>query len=186
MSKISHRRALLLAAIVPALLVAGCSAGNNTQAMKGAANAPTDMDSMSPEESGMESPETTETGEATPTETGAGGEAQTAVQGFFTALKSGNLDQVVNSFSDDAMVAVNGQATAEGGTAIRTLFQKQLQGNGMGQATHKIEESRPLGDEDASVFATSKQGNDNFRELFVLMKDGGAWKISQFMSNKGA
>ncbi|GAA2216168.1 hypothetical protein GCM10009850_116370 [Nonomuraea monospora] len=186
MSKISQRRALLLAAIVPALLVAGCSAGNNTQAMKGAASpgTPTDMDSMSPEETDT-SPDATDT--ASPTDTaGGGGQAQSTVQGFFSALKSGNVDQVVSSFSDDAVAAVNGQATAEGSQAIRTLFQKQLQGNGMKQATHTIDESRTAGDADAIVRSTSKQGSDNYRELFVLTKDGEDWKISQFMNNKAS
>jgi ketosteroid isomerase-like protein len=185
MSKISQRRALLLAAIVPALLVAGCSAGNNTQAMKGAASpgTPTDMESMSPGETDT-SPDATD--EASPTDTAGGGQAQSAVQGFFSALKAGNVDQVVNSFSDDAVAAVNGQPTAEGSEAIRTLFQKQLQGNGMKQATHTIDESRTAGDTDAIVRSTSKQGSDNYRELFVLTKDGEEWKISQFMNNKAS
>nr|SBO99313.1 hypothetical protein BN4615_P8829 [Nonomuraea gerenzanensis] len=138
---------------------------------------------MSPEES----PEATDTAEASPTDTaGGGGQAQSAVQGFFNAVKSGNVDQVVNSFSDDAVAAVNGQATAEGSQAIRTLFEKQLQGNGMKQATHTIDESRTAGDADAIVRSTSKQGNDNYRELFVLTKDGDEWKISQFMNNKAS
>ncbi|MFC5822788.1 YybH family protein [Nonomuraea insulae] len=177
MSKISQRRALLLAAIVPALLIAGCSANN--QAMKGAASpgGPTDMDSMSPEQSD------TSTGEASPT--GAGGQAESAVQAFFNALKSGNVDQVAESFSNEAVAAVNGQPTAEGSDAIKGLFQKQLAGaNGWKQATHTIEESRTAGSDDAIVRSTSKMGNDNFRELFLLTRDGGEWKISQFMNNK--
>jgi ketosteroid isomerase-like protein len=180
MSKISQRRALLLAAIVPALLVAGCSAASNTQAMKGAASPdPGDMDSMSPGDSPSE--------EGSATDTGGGGQAQSAVEGFFNALKSGNVDQVVSSFSDDAVALVNGQATAEGSQAIRSLFQKQLQGgNGMAQATHNIDETRNAGDQDAIVRATSKQGNKNLRELFVLTRDGSEWKISQFMNNQGS
>ncbi|MEV4563888.1 nuclear transport factor 2 family protein [Nonomuraea sp. NPDC049419] len=173
MSKISQRRALLLAAIVPALLVAGCS--GNTQAMKGAAS-PTDMDSMAPDTSPDDSPE------ASP----GGGQAETAVQGFFDALKSGDVDQVTDTFADDAVVLLAGQPTAEGGEAIKSLFQKQLQGgNGMKQATHTIDETRTAGPDDAIVRATSKQGNDNMRELFVLTKEGEEWKISQFMNNKG-
>ncbi|WP_084772052.1 YybH family protein [Nonomuraea candida] len=184
MSKISQCRALLLAAIVPALLVAGCSSGNNTQAMKGAASpgTPTDMDSMSP---GDTDSSPTDTG--SPTDTAGGGEAQAAVQGFFDALKSGNVDQVVNSFSDDAVAAVNGQPTAEGAQAIRALFQKQLQGaNGMKQAEHTVEETRNAGSDDAIVRATSKQGDNNLRELFVLTREGEDWKISQFMNNRAS
>ncbi|MFC7583226.1 YybH family protein [Nonomuraea antimicrobica] len=122
-----------------------------------------------------------ETSEASPT----GGAAEAAVQGFFKAVKSGNADQVASSFADDGVAAVNGQPTAEGTQAIRTLFQKQLQGgNGMKSATYTIDESRPIGTEDAVVRSTSKQGDNNFRELFLLTKDGGSWKISQFMNNR--
>ncbi|TMR16749.1 nuclear transport factor 2 family protein [Nonomuraea turkmeniaca] len=189
MSKISQRRALLMAAIIPAMLVAGCAAGGSgTQAMKGAAASPTDMptdmptdDMMSPEETDTASPTGTDT--ASPTDTAGGADQpRSAVQGFFDALKSGNVDQVVGAFADDAVVAVDGEATAKGTQAIRTLFQGQL--DEMKQATHTIEEDRTLGSEDAVVRATSKQGGDNLRELFLLSQDGGEWKISQFMNNQ--
>ncbi|HEX4815185.1 MAG TPA: nuclear transport factor 2 family protein [Nonomuraea sp.] len=175
MSKISHRRALLLAMIVPAMLVTGCAAGGgNSQAMKGAASPATPTEDMgSPEETGtgMESPE-------------AGG-ARAAVQSYFDALKSGNVDKVVGSFADDAVVEINGAATAQGTDAIRNLYQKQLQGaNGLKSATHSIQEERELG-EASLVRATSKQGNNTFRDLFVLTQDGGEWKISNFMNNRG-
>ncbi|MEU8357466.1 nuclear transport factor 2 family protein [Nonomuraea sp. NPDC048882] len=173
MTKISQHRALLLAAVVPALLIAGCSA--NTQAMKGAASpgTPTDMDSMSP-------------GTASPSDTAGGSQAESAVQGYFNALKSGNLDQVVSSFADDAVVAVDGQATAEGSQAIRALFQKLQGSQDMKQATHTIDQSRTAGDQDAFVRSTSKQGDDDYRELFLLSKDGEEWKISQFMNNQAS
>ncbi|MFG1699085.1 YybH family protein [Nonomuraea sp. NPDC049309] len=177
MSKIFQRRALLLAAIVPALMVAGCSA--NTQAMKGAAS-PTEMESPGADTSPEESPE------SSPGDTSGGGQAETAVQGFFDALKSGDVDQVTDTFADDAVVLLAGQPTAEGSEAIKSLFEKQLQGgNGMKEATHTIDETRTAGADDAIVRATSKQGNDNMRELFVLTREGEEWKISQFMNNKG-
>ncbi|MFC4006725.1 YybH family protein [Nonomuraea purpurea] len=175
MSKISQCRALLLVAIVPAVLVAGCS-GSTTQAMKGAASpaTPTDTGSMSPGETGMESP----------TSTGGAGQAQTAVQNFFNAMKSGNVDQIVGSFSNDAVVAWAGQPTAEGTAAIRKLFQDKAKS--MAQATNTIDESKELGTEDAVVRATSKTADKNFRELFLLSQAGGDWKISQFMNNQSS
>jgi ketosteroid isomerase-like protein len=197
MSKISQRRALLLAAIVPVILVGGCSAGGgNTQAMKGAASpgTPTDTGSMLPEETDTGSASPTDTGmdSASPSATdtggggGAGGQARAVVQGYFSALKSGNVDQVVSAFADDAVVAVDGEATAEGTQAIRTLFQGQLQGsNDQAQATHTIDEARTAGSEDAIVRSTSKQGDETRRELFILSKDG-EWKISQFMNNQAS
>ncbi|MFC4112215.1 YybH family protein [Nonomuraea zeae] len=195
MSKISQRRALLLAAIVPVVLVAGCSsAGNDTQAMKGAASpaTPTDTGSMMPEETGTGTAAPTDMESASPTATdtgaagGAGGQARAVVESYFSALKSGNVDQVVGAFADDAVVALDGEATAEGTQAIRTLFQQQLKGaNEQAQATHTIDEARTAGSEDAIVSSTSKQGDETYRELFVLSKDG-EWKISQFMNNQAS
>ncbi|MCK2217656.1 nuclear transport factor 2 family protein [Actinomadura sp. ATCC 31491] len=191
MSKISHRRALLLAAVVPVLLVAGCAAGNDTQAMKGAASPSSPADMMSPDETGtdMESPTATDTdmGTSSPTGTAGNGQARSAVQGYFDALKSGNVNQVVGAFSDDAVVAMDGEATATGANAIRTLFQDQLKGSkDLSQATHTIEESRDLGGQYSVVRSRSKQGNSTYRELFLLAQEAGQWKITQFMNNKAS
>ncbi|TDD39376.1 nuclear transport factor 2 family protein [Nonomuraea terrae] len=171
MSKNSQRRALLLAAIVPALLVAGCSAGT-TQAMQGVASPvpPTEMESpgMSPDMS--------------PTDQAPATDPRTAVQNYFSALKSGNVDQVVDSFADDAVVAWDGEPTAEGTQAIRRLYQQQAEGQK--EATHTIDEARTAGNENGVVRATSKQDNETHRELFVLTQDGGEWKISELMTNQ--
>ncbi|MEO3868931.1 nuclear transport factor 2 family protein [Nonomuraea sp. B12E4] len=186
MSKIFQRKALLLAAIVPAILVAGCATGNQ-QAMKGSASqaSPTGEGTVEPGQTDM-SPGMTETGTASPTATGVEG-ARTAVEGYFKALKAGNVDKVVDSFSDNAVVELGGEATAKGTQAIRTLYQGQLQGNNeMKQVTYTIEDTRAAGTEDAIVRATSKMGEESYRELFVLMKDGGQWKISELMNNQGS
>lgn len=198
MSKISQRRALLLAAIVPVVLVAGCSAGSNTQAMKGEASPATPTDTMmSPSETDTDMTSPTATGTETGTETASptgtatggapAGQPRAAVQNYFDALKSGNVDQVVGTFADDAVAAVDGEATATGSQAIRTLFEGKLQGNGdMTKATHTIDETRTAGSQDAFVRSTSKQGDDTYREFFVLTKDGGKWMISRFMNNKSS
>ncbi|MFB9202786.1 YybH family protein [Nonomuraea spiralis] len=195
MSKISQRRALLLAAIVPVVLVAGCSAGSNTQAMKGEASPATPTDTMmtpSETETGMESPTETMTGTETASPTGTATMApatqpRAAVQNYFDALKGGNVEQVVGTFTDDAVVAMDGEATATGAQAIRTLFQKQLQdGNDLKSATHTIDETRTIGGKDAIARSTSKQGDTNYRELFVLTQEGGHWLISRFMNNQAS
>ncbi|TMR96742.1 YybH family protein [Nonomuraea basaltis] len=186
MSKISQRRALLLAAIVPAMLVAGCAAGgNSSQAMKGAASPMTPTDTMmSPDDTDMSPPIGTDTGTASPTETGGAGQARSVVQGFFDALKSGNADQAAGKFADDAVVALDGEPTAKGSDAIAKLFKDRLQD--MKGQTHTIEESRAAGGDNAIVRATSKQDDEESRELFVVTRNGGEWKISQFMSNQAA
>ncbi|WP_344212574.1 YybH family protein [Nonomuraea bangladeshensis] len=184
MSKISHRRAFLLAAVVPAMLVAGCAAGTDSQAMKGEASpaSPTGMTSPMETGTGMESGSPMETG--SPTGTAGAAQARSAVQSFFDVLKSGNVDKVVNSFSDDAVVAIAGKATATGGSAIRSLYQDQFKNKDVSKATHTIEDSRDLGQQYAVVRARSKQGGDAYRELFLLADQGGQWKITDLMTNK--
>ncbi|MEQ4725467.1 nuclear transport factor 2 family protein [Nonomuraea sp. B19D2] len=186
MSKIFLRRGLLLAAVVPALLAAGCAAGGNgTQAMKGAASPATPTEETSPTETETdgESPEETGNESATPTDTGAG-LPRSAIEDFFSALKSGNLDQVVGAFASTAVVELDGAATAESSEAIRGLFQKRLQAGGERQATHTVEDVRTIGDKNAVVRSTSKAGNRTHREMFLLMKDGAEWKISELMNNQ--
>ncbi|MEV5557392.1 YybH family protein [Nonomuraea wenchangensis] len=186
MSKISHRRALLLAAVVPTLLVAGCAAGTDSQAMKGEASPASPTGMMSPEETGtgMESGSPMQTG--SPTGTAGAAQARSTVQNFFDAIKSGNVDKVTSSFSDDAVVALAGKATATGGSAIRSLFQDQLKNKDMSKATHTIEDSRDLGPQYAVVRARSKQGGDAYRELFLLADQSGQWKITDLMTNKAS
>ncbi|MET7328068.1 nuclear transport factor 2 family protein [Nonomuraea sp. NPDC005650] len=166
MSKVFQRRALLPAAIVPALMVAGCATGGDrTQAMKAVAT-------VSP------------TATATAT---AAGRPRAAVESYFNALKSGNVDQIVGAFAANAVVEVDGEATAQGVRAIRGLYQQQLHGaTDLLSAKHKIEDVREVGAEGAVVRSTSKQGDANYRELFVLTKEGGKWKISEFMNNQSA
>lgn len=173
MSKHSQARTLLLAAIFPALLVTGCSSGT-TQAMQGAASPAPPMESPDMSPSDMSPTQGTPTG---------GAEARSIVQNFFDALKSGNVDKIVESFSRDAIVAWDGQATAEGTEAIRTLFKDQVK-DADKQGSHAIDEARAAGPENAIVRATSKQGEETMRELFVLAREGNQWKISELMTNK--
>ncbi|MEV4356108.1 nuclear transport factor 2 family protein [Nonomuraea sp. NPDC049625] len=176
MSKVFQRRALLPAAIVPVLLVAGCDVGGDrTQAMK-AAVTPTGPYTRSP------SPSPSPTATAT-----AAGQPRGAVESYFNALKAGNVDQIVSLFTGNAVVEIDGEATAEGTKAIRSLYQQQLQGaTDVVSAMHTIVDVRTVGAENAVVRSGSKQGDARFRELFLLGKEGGKWKISEFMNNQSS
>ncbi|GAA3258960.1 nuclear transport factor 2 family protein [Nonomuraea helvata] len=193
MSKIFQRRGLLLAAVIPAFLVAGCAVGGNgTQAMKGEAAQETPTEETTEETSPGETespesgqPEETGSAGATPTATSSGaGLPRSAVEDFFSALKSGNLDQVVSAFAGTAVVELDGAPTAESTDAIRALVQKVLQGEGAKQATYTVDDVRTIGDKNAVVRSTSKVGNSTHRELFLLMKDGAEWKITELMNNR--
>ncbi|MEU6779537.1 nuclear transport factor 2 family protein [Nonomuraea angiospora] len=171
MSKVFQRWALLPAAIVPVLLVAGCDVGGDrTQAMKAAVTPTGPYTSASP------------TGTAT-----AAGQPRGAVESYFNALKAGSVDQIVSMFAGNAVVELDGEATAEGTKAIRGLYQQQLQGaTDLASATHSIVDVRTVGGENAVVRSGSKQGDARFRELFLLGKEGGKWKISEFMNNQSS
>ncbi|MFF4617899.1 YybH family protein [Nonomuraea jabiensis] len=172
MSKLFQCWALLPAAIVPVLLVAGCDVGGDrTQAMKAAAT-----------------PTGPYTGSASPTGTAtAAGQPRGAVESYFNALKAGNVDQIVSAFAGDAVVEIDGEATAEGTKAIRSLYQQQLQGaTDLVSAVHSIVDVRTVSGENAVVRSGSKQGDARFRELFLLGKVGGKWKISEFMNNQSS
>ncbi|MEV0197500.1 nuclear transport factor 2 family protein [Nonomuraea sp. NPDC050691] len=176
MHKIFQRRSLLLAAVIPALLAAGCAAGGGTEAMGGAASpgAPTtDMSSMpmesgSPTETRMESKDT----------------PKGTVQRYFAALKVGSVDAVVALFGPDGLAAVQGSDTAEGTDAIRKLYQQTLTGPQSG--TYTIEEAEKFGDEYAFVRATSEQDSQSTREFFILEKSGDGYKIDRLMSNQAS
>ncbi|WP_336213413.1 nuclear transport factor 2 family protein [Nonomuraea sp. LPB2021202275-12-8] len=190
MSMIFLRRGFLLAAIVPALLTAGCAAGGNGQAMKGAASpaSPTsdmetgmETDMQTDMQTDMESP--TDTASPSPGDTSTGGAGQGSPRGviekFYTALAAGNADQAVQAFTSDAVVAVEGEATAEGTQALKTLFQGQ---EDQAAGTPTIDETTTMG-KAAFVRATAGQGGDQTRAFFLLTKDNGDWKIDRFMSN---
>ncbi len=166
MSKVFQRWALLPAAIVPVVLVAGCDVGGDrTQAMKAAAT-----------------PTGPYTGSASPA-----GQPRGAVESYFNALRAGNVDQIVSAFAGDAVVEIDGEATAEGTQAIRSLYQQQLQGaTDLVSAVHSIVDVRTVSGENAVVRSGSKQGDARFRELFLLGKVGGKWKISEFMNNQSS
>ncbi|MFG6191393.1 YybH family protein [Nonomuraea sp. JJY05] len=126
---------------------------------------------------------------ATPTgtATAASGQPRGVVESYFNALRAGNVDQIVSVFARDAVVEIDGEATAEGIQAIRTLYQQQLQGaTDLVSATHSIVDVRTTGAANAAVRSGSKQGDARFRELFLLGKEGGKWKISEFMNNQSS
>lgn len=191
MSTTFLRRGILLAAIVPALLTAGCAAGGTGQAMKGAASPPTSppdtsMETGTPTTTDM-SPTATDTASPSPTDTtsptgGADAAAPRAVvEKFYSAMSAGNADEAVQLFAPDAVAAVDGEATAEGAEGLRSLIQGQEDRGG----SPTIEESTVAGNW-AFVRASSGEGADEMRAFFVLSKANGDWKIARYMSNSAS
>ncbi len=193
MSTTFLRRGILLAAIVPALLTAGCAAGGTGQAMKGAASPPTappdtatgtgaPTDDMSPPATDTMSP--SPTGTTSPTGGAGGADAaapRAVVEKFYSALAAGNADEAVQLFTPDAVAAVDGEPTAEGAEGLRSLIQGQEERGG----SPTIEEATVV-DKWAFVRATSGEDADQTRAFFILGKQNGDWKISRYMSNSAS
>ena len=188
MSTKSQARALLLAAVVPALLVTGCAAGGNDMRLMGAAASPMPSESgPSPYGSGDMSPMPSSRAMMSPEPSASESASmapmtspRAAVQAYFDGAKAGEADKAVEAFATDGMAAVQGKPTAQGTDALTTLFKELFKTKMM--ATHTFDETRMVG-EVAFVRTTSTEGSEKYREFFLLKKSGGEWKIERFMNN---
>jgi ketosteroid isomerase-like protein len=193
MSTKSQARALLLAAVVPALLVTGCAAGGNDMRLMGAAASPMPSESgPSPygSESGSMSPMPSESGNMSPEPSASESASmapmtspRAAVQAFFDAAKAGEADKAVEAFATDGLAAAEGKPTAQGTDALTTLFKDLFKTKMI--ATHTFDETRMVG-EVAFVRTTSTEGSEKYREFFLLKKSDGEWKIERFMNNSAS
>ncbi|MEU4226074.1 nuclear transport factor 2 family protein [Nonomuraea sp. NPDC026600] len=189
MSTKSQARALLLAAVVPAMLVTGCAAGGTNMRLTGAVASPTPpMPSESgptpaESETGMTSPMPTESGTMSPEPSGTEMTSpRAAVQAYFDAAKAGDADKAADAFTSDGMAAIAGKPTADGTEALRKLFEDEFKAKA--ERTHTFDETRTFGSEAAFVRTTSKEGDETYREFFLLKKADGEWKIDRFMDNE--
>ncbi len=184
MSTKSQARALLLAAVVPAMLVTGCAAGGSNMRLMGAVasptsppmpseSGPTPTESEMPTESGTMSLEPTGTEMTSP---------RAAVQAYFDAAKAGDAEKAADAFASDGMAAIAGKPTADGTEALRKLFEDEFKEKA--ERTHTFDETRTFGNEAAFVRTTSKEGDETYREFFLLKKSDGEWKIDLFMDNE--
>ncbi|MEU0567835.1 nuclear transport factor 2 family protein [Nonomuraea sp. NPDC005983] len=205
---IFQRRAYLLAAVFPAVLVTGCAAsGNGSMRAVGnvsaASPSTTTYQYMSPpvsppgtepetpgepyesaspyeSESPYESGSPTGTASPSPTTTAVQTTPKGTVQGFFDALKAGSVDQVVNAFASDGVAAVAGEPTAQGTQALRTVFKSKM--SSMKSATPTFDET--ITGSDLAFVRTSTSNAEKGRQFFILKKSGSDWKIARFMNNK--
>ena len=187
MSTKSQARALLLAAVVPAMLVTGCAAGGNNMRLMGSVASPVPpMPSESgptPAESPM-SPMPSESGMSPmPSESGSEMTSpRAAVQAYFDAAKAGDAAKAAYAFTSDGMAAIAGKPTADGTEALRKLFEDEFKAKA--ERTHTFDETRTFGGEAAFVRTTSKEGDETYREFFLLKKTDSEWKIDRFMDNE--
>lgn len=113
------------------------------------------------------------------------------VRTYFTALGDSDLEAAVGLFTDDAVVMAENTPTAVGRAELRATFDRAL-------ANMKIEEQVEFGSitesGDVAVAVTRSTGTltmrssgtateTAFRELFVLRRAEGEWRISHYIFN---
>ncbi len=104
---------------------------------------------------------------------------------WFQAYQSGNVDGVVASYSDDAVVNAPGAAPARGAAAIRAAFAKEVPGlaaAGLSQApgsNPQVGVSGDLGYEWNTYTVTDKSGKtvDTGKYVSVFARRDGKWVI---------
>lgn len=111
---------------------------------------------------------------------------------YSDALATTNLDNILSVYTDDAVVLPPGSPTAEGKDAIKTTYEG-IFSNVVLDLKFNIDEIVLNGDYGfvrttssgtALNKATNESGPEENRELFVVQKVNGEWKIARYMFNK--
>ncbi len=118
--------------------------------------------------------------------------AEKLVREYFTALNAADAAKVVSLFTADGILLPTGAPTASGTEQLTGNYQYVFD-NFAFDLKVTIEEVRVQGNY-ASVRSISKGSlvikasgqkvEDDFRELFVLQKVDGSWKIATYMYNQ--
>lgn len=117
---------------------------------------------------------------------------ETLVHSYFDALNASDVNKVASLFTADGVLLATGAPTAAGNDQIKGTFQYVFD-------NFKYNLQVTIGDvvvtgKNAFVSSTSKgsyvvkasgqKADDEYRELFVIEKVSGDWKIARYMYNK--
>ena len=110
---------------------------------------------------------------------------------YFDALNASDADKVIGLFTADGKIFASGAPTATGTATLKATFEYVFN-NYTYSLAQTVDEIKIQGNF-AFVTSTSKGSyniksnnkkiEDNFRELFILERIKGNWKISQYMYN---
>jgi uncharacterized protein (TIGR02246 family) len=123
----------------------------------------------------------------------ASAEVETLIkQTYRDALAGGDTDTIVDAYTTDGVMLPQGVPTASGQAAIRQVYETIFAGLALdlqftiGEVIifddYAIARSTSAGT--ALVKATNQSAPDTNREIWVLRKVGGKWKIARYMFNK--
>lgn len=114
------------------------------------------------------------------------------VASYFKALNAGDKEKVVAQFAPEGVLLAPGAPTATGTAQIRGSYEyvlntfsfalEQTVSEVIIQGNYAILSSTSKGV--LTIKASGEKVEDNFRELFVLQKINGSWKIAKYMYNQ--
>ena len=116
------------------------------------------------------------------------------LKNYATALKAGSARQVTALYTKHGLVLAPGAPVAEGNKAVEKYFENTFKAIGL-DLEFTIREIKVIKDKYAIVCSTSKgtvtvhannkAKQDSFKELFVMKKKDGNWKITHYAFNQG-
>ncbi|MES2133891.1 MAG: nuclear transport factor 2 family protein [Bacteroidota bacterium] len=114
------------------------------------------------------------------------------VHNYFDALNSGDAGKVTSFFTKNGVLLAQGAPTASGSDQVNATFKYVFDnfkyslevtvGEVIVQGNYAIVASTSKGS--FVIKAKGETVTDNFRETFVMQKEGGSWKIARYMYNK--
>jgi uncharacterized protein (TIGR02246 family) len=113
-------------------------------------------------------------------------------QTYRDALAGGDTDTIVGAYTTDGIMMPQGFPTASGQAAVRQVYEAIFSGLAY-DLQFTIDEvmvfddyavARSTSAGTVSVKATNQSSPDTNRELWVLRKVDGKWKIARYMFNK--
>lgn len=119
---------------------------------------------------------------------------EATVRAYFTALNGGDLEGIVRVFAEDGALLADEAETVFGHARLRDTFAATFQAISF-QRDLQIDRIRE--DAETAVALTRTTGTFTLldgdrtiaavsRELFVLRKSGGEWRITEYMFNRVA
>lgn len=116
---------------------------------------------------------------------------ETPVHAYFSALNRQELEHITELFTDDAVLMLNDSETLVGQDAVRAFYEHRFSAVRFGRNLH-IDEMSADGDlafvrahstGTVKPLVTGKAMDVSGRELFVLQRVSGIWKIQCYMMN---
>lgn len=128
----------------------------------------------------------------TPAQSADAKAAEAVVAQYMRALRSADAATIVDLYADDAVFLPAGAPTIEGKAAIAAAYTANFKMMNVRSGESAVEEAAIHGDialvrlatRSTVVILTNNQETQvNARELFILKKVDGQWKISRYMFN---